>query len=405
MQDKLLEFIRKIPKSDLHVHLDGSVRIETLIDLSQKQKLALPSYTVEGLHELVFKDRYANLVAYLQGFGLTIQAMQTPENLERIGYEFAMDNINEGVCYVEARFAPQFHINDNQDIDRVLLSVSKGMNKARAEYNQRPEVKSGELPEFNYGIIACAMRSFGKGFSQFFDQLLEVHKQNSLNEVFAIASYELAKACVKTRDKCGVPIVALDLAGAEDGNPPARYKQAYHFAHQNFMNLTVHAGEAYGPESIHQAVTELYPDRIGHGFHLFAQDKITDPKIQDKEEYIRQLVQYIADRRTTIEVCLTSNLQTVPGFENIKDHPFARMLDSHLSVAICTDNRTVSKTTVTKEIMLAVQNFNLTGDALRDVILYGFKRSFYPGAYTEKREYVKKVYARFKLLEKQYLIS
>jgi Adenosine deaminase len=167
------------------------------------------------------------------------------------------------------------------------------------------------------------------------------------------------------------------------------------------MNLTVHAGEAYGPESIHQAVTELYPDRIGHGFYLFSQDKIHDPKIQDKNAYIKQLVNYIADKRTTIEVCLTSNTQTIPALKNIKNHSFAHMLDNHLSTAICTDNRTVSKTNVTKEIMLAMQNFNLTGNTLKDVILYSFKRSFYPGSYIEKRNYVKKIVDRYELLEKQ----
>jgi len=247
------------------------------------------------------------------------------------------------------------------------------------------------------------MRAFGKGFSMFLDKLLEENKQISQNEAFALASYELVKACVGVRDKHGIPIVALDLAGAEDGNPPARHKQAYHFAHQNFMHLTVHAGEAYGPESIHQAVTELYPERIAHGFHLFDKEKIADPKIQDKDAYLDQLVQYIAGRRTTIEVCLTSNLQTIPELGSIKRHPFALMLANGLSVAICTDNRTVSKTTVTNEVLLAVKNFELSWEQFCDVILYGFKRSFYPGTYVEKREYVKKVYARIKQLEQQCL--
>ena len=180
MKKNLLEFITKIPKSDLHVHLDGSVRIETLIDLSKQQNLPLPSFTAAGLNELVFKDQYANLVEYLQGFGYVLPVMQTPENLERISYEFAMDNINEGVCYVEVRFAPQLHINASQDIDQVLLSVNKGLNRAKTEYNQRPEVKSKELPEFNYGIIACAMRFFSKGYSKFYDNFIESHKHSNL---------------------------------------------------------------------------------------------------------------------------------------------------------------------------------------------------------------------------------
>ncbi|CAL7964347.1 adenosine deaminase [Gammaproteobacteria bacterium] len=402
MKKKLLDFITKIPKSDLHVHLDGSVRIETLIDLSKQHKLPLPSFTVEGLHELVFKDQYANLVEYLQGFGYVLPTMQTPESLEQISYEFAMDNINEGVCYVEVRFAPQLHINENQDLDQILLSVNKGLNKAKTQYNQRPEVGSKELPEFNYGIIVCAMRFFGTGYSKFYNKFLEIHHHSNLDSIFAMASYGLAKACVHIRDKYNIPIVALDIAGAEAGNPPIHHKKAYHFAHKNFMYTTVHAGEAYGAESIYQAVTELYTNRIGHGFYLFSKDKISDPKIQNKDAYIKQLVQYIANTRTTIEVCLTSNIQTIPTLKNIEDHPFAKMLDNNLSTTICTDNRTVSKTNVTKEIMLAMQHFNLTRTTLEDLIVCGFKKSFYPGTYNEKRNYIKQIVERYKLLEKQY---
>lgn len=377
----LLEFVTKLPKSDLHVHLDGSVRIPTLIDLSKEHKLSLPSYNIEGLNELVFKDRYANLSEYLQGFRFVLPTMQTQENLERISYEFAQDNINEGVCYVEVRFAPQLHINNNQNIDQVLLSVNRGLSRAKSEYNQKPEVKSKQLPDFNYGIVVCALRS----------------------STFATTSYELAKACVNIRDEHNIPIVALDLAGEEAGNPPIYHKEAYHFAYKNLMHLTAHAGEAYGPESIFQAITELYPERIGHGFYLFSQDKIRDPKIQDKDKdnYIKKLIQYIADRRITIEVCITSNLQTIPHLKNIKNHSFAQMLNSNLSTTICTDNRTISKTNVTKELMLAIQNFNLTKDSLKTLLLHGFKRSFYPGTYAEKLNYIKQVAIRFDLLSNQ----
>ena len=401
MTNKLLDFITQIPKSDLHVHLDGSVRIDTLIDLSKKQKLSLPSYTIEGLNELVFKDQYKNLVEYLQGFSLVLPVMQNQENLERISYEFAKDNINEGVCYTEVRFAPQLHINENQNIDQVLLSVNRGLYKAKLEHNKKPEVKAKKIPEFNYGIISCAMRYFGRGFSRYYDLFLDAHQHSTLNSVIAMSSFELAQACVKIRDKYNIPIVALDIAGAEAGNPPIHHQKAYHFAHKNLMHTTVHAGEAYGPESIFQAITELYPERIGHGFHLFSKDKIADSTIKDKKKYIEKLTQYIADRRITLEVCLTSNLQTIPSLKIIKNHPFAKMLDNHLSVAICTDNRTVSKTTVTKEIMLAMQHFNLTKDSLKSIIANSFKKSFYPGTYNEKLNYLQQVLTRYDVLAKK----
>lgn len=398
MQKNIHEFIKKIPKSDLHVHLDGSVRVDTLIDLSKQQHLQLPSYTVEGLNELVFKDNYANLVEYLTGFGYVLPVMQTAENLERISYEFALDNIAEGVCYVEVRFAPQLHINDNLDMEQILLSVNRGLNRAKIEYNQKPKIKSGQLPEFNYGIIVCAMRFFAPGFSKFYDTFLEAHKYSKLNCIYGMAAYELVAGCIKIRDQHHLPIVALDLAGGEAGNPPIHQQAAYHLAHQHLMHLIVHAGEAWGPESIFQAITEIYAERIGHGTQLFFSDKIIDPRIQDKEAYVKRLAQYLAENRITLEVCLTSNLQTLPFIKTIKDHPFAQMLAAHLSTAICTDNRTFSKTSVTKELTLAVQNFNLDKAALKDLIAYSFKRSFYPGSYLEKRKYVQQVLARYETL-------
>ena len=396
------EFIQRIPKSDLHVHLDGSVRVKTLIDIAKKDKLKLPSYSEEGLNKLLFKDHYANLVEYLQCFGATIPAMQSPENLERIAYEFAMDNINEGVCYVEVRFAPQFHMNKKMDFERVLTSVSKGMQRAQREYNNRTEVKSGELPRFFFGIIVCAMRAFGKGLSEYFDMFLDAHRYSDDKMVHALASYELVKASVQARDTLDLPIVGFDLAGAEAGNPAEDHKLAYHFAHKNFMHLTVHAGEAYGPESIFQAITDLYADRIGHGYYLFAHDKISDPEIDDPKDYVGRLAQYIADRRVTIEVCLTSNLQTNPTIGSLKKHQFGKMLGAKLSTTICTDNRTVSKTSVTQEIHRAINAFNLKGEVLKDILVYGFKRSFFPGTYAEKRTYVRSVINRYELLEKRF---
>ena len=400
MQKKLGEFITKIPKSDLHVHLDGSVRLTTLIALSKKQKLSLPSFTTAGLNTLVFKNHYKNLAEYLQGFGYVIPIMQTPENLEQISYEFAWDNINEGVCYVEVRFAPQLHINKQQNIDQVLLSINRGLNKAKAEYNQKIAVQSGEALQFDYGIIVCAMRYFTKEFSSFFARQLAI--TSNPNTVFAKTSYQLVKSCIKIRDKYGLPIVALDLAGAEAGHPPGCHKKAYHLAHKNLMNLTVHAGEDSGPESIQQAVTELYPERIGHGFYLFASNKITAPNIKNKAAYIKQLVEYLAKQQITIEVCLTSNTQTVPMLEHIKNHSFAQMLTNQLSIAICTDNRTVSKTDVTKELIQATQHFNLLGQPLKNLIIAGFEKSFYPGSYLEKCNYISKAIKRYDYLAKQY---
>jgi adenosine deaminase len=124
---------------------------------------------------------------------------------------------------------------------------------------------------------------------------------------------------------------------------------------------------------------------------MFNTDQIRDPEIGDRDRYVDQLVQYVADRRITVEVCLTSNLQTTPGFKSIQDHPFKKMLENRLSATLCTDNRLMSRTTVSREVELAMQAFDLGPKEIGDLLIYGFKRSFYPGPYLEKREYVRRV--------------
>lgn len=400
-KNKLKSFIGEIPKCDLHVHLDGSLRVKTLIELAKADGIKLPSYTQEGLYEKVFKDKYKDLPDYLQGFGYTIAVMQKPENLERIAYEFAWDNINEGVCYVEVRFAPQQHINRSMNVEEMLAAISKGMDKAKKEYNSGTDVVNKKKPRFEYGIIVCAMRSVPKGVAEYFDKFYEVHSYSSDSRISALASYELVLAMIKARDR-GLPIVGFDLAGAEAGHPASEHAAAYTLAHKNFFNKTVHAGEAYGAESIFQAITDLHADRLGHCYYLFSEEMIKTPLIRNKHDFINKLVHYIADRRVTIEVCLTSNMQTNPAIKELKEHSLRKMLDSKLSIVICTDNRTISKTTVSRELALAVENFDLTSKQLKNSVIYGLKRSFYPGTYPEKRQYVRDVIDCYESVEKKY---
>ena len=401
-KNNIHEFLARIPKTDLHVHLDGSLRVPTLIELAKAGNIELPSYTESGLNELVFKDKYNDLMDYLQGFGYTVSVMQNSENLERIAYEFAWDNFNEGVRYFEVRFAPQLHVNKNQSIEDVVTAVNKGLAKAKKEFNEQPAVLSEEEPSANYAIIACAMRAFFPGMSQFYDTILEIHRFSKSKKIFGLASVELVEAMIKARDELKLPIVGFDIAGAEEGYPPEDHKEAFDIAHSNFLKKTVHAGEAYGPESIFQAITLLHADRIGHGYYHFSYDKIKDSSIIDKEKYVNNLAQFIADRRITIEVCLTSNLQTNPEIGDIHNHQFRKMKAARLSTTICTDNRTVSKTSVTREIELAVDTFDFTETELRNSIIYGFKRSFFPGTYKEKRIYVRKIINYYEKLQKEY---
>lgn len=394
------ELIRKLPKTDLHVHLDGSIRLGTLIELAKEQKIELPSYTEEGLRELVFKERYDSLGEYLRGFEYTTAVLQTPEALERTAYELAQDNLEEGVCYIEPRFAPQLHINERMDMKGVLDSVNRGLVRAKTEYNGSDAVTAGDLPCFEYGIIVCALRMFTEGFSPYYRKFLEIHRYTPRKRVFAMASLELAQTVSILSDKYGLPIVGFDLAGQENGYPAEDHVEAYQFAHKNFIKKTVHAGEAYGPESIFQAITDLHADRIGHGYHLVSAALIEDPSIVDKEAYVRSLEEYIADRRITIEICLSSNLQTNPNIQSLNGHAFRDMLEKRISTTFCTDNRTVSNTTVSKEIELAVKHFQLTPRDLKHIIIYGFKRSFFPGGYLQKRSYVRAIIDHYQKVER-----
>lgn len=394
------EFIKKIPKTDLHVHLDGSLRIPTLIDLAKKHKVELPSYTEEGLRELVFKKSYKNLDEYLKGFAYTCAVMRDIDSIKQISYELAYDSFNEGVRYIEVRFAPQLLMNEKLDFEMIVKAADDGLRQARDEINRTvPE----DEPEFDYGIIICAMRFCNENFSPFYKSFFNLHKYSTQRETIKLASLEAAKAAVYLRKNTDIQVVGFDIAGSEYGNPADHHTDSYKFIHENFLHKTVHAGEAFGPESIFLAITALHADRIGHGLFLFDESMITNEDISDKKRYIEDLVNYIADRRITIEVCLSSNLQTVPGIKEIKNHSLRKMLENKLSVTFCTDNRLVSSTTVSKELKLALDNFPISQRQLKDILVYGFKRSFYYKPYPKKREYVRKVINYYEKLENEFL--
>lgn len=395
-------YLRALPKTDLHVHLDGSIRLQTLIDLAREYHVDLPSYTVEGLKETVFKPRYKNLGEYLQGFAYTVAVMQSEVALERVAYEFAQDNQQDGVRYVEVRFAPQLHMHGHMNAVMVLKAVNRGLARAQKEFNARPEIASGVEPPFRYGIIVCAMRMFGAGFSEYYKSLINAHRYTPDKELYAMASIEIARAAIIARDEHGLPVVGFDLAGEEAGYPAGAHAEAFSYAHKHFLKKTVHAGEAYGPESIFQAITDLHADRIGHGTYLLDPGMISAPEITDRDHYVEQLGQYIADRRITLEVCLTSNLQTNPHMDSLADHPFREMRQQRLSTTLCTDNRTVSNTTVTRELQLAVDELGLGRNDLKSIVIYGFKRSFMAGTYLEKRAYVRQVIDFYEKIEREH---
>lgn len=245
------EFLRAIPKTDLHCHLDGSVRVQTLVELCEEQNLPLPADTADELNKVLFKDDYNSLEEYLECFSYVTAALRTAEALERVGYEFAIDQYAIGVRYFECRFAPQLNATPGKlSVEEVLLAVDEGLRRATDEYNNKREILSGVEPEYDYGIIVCAMRYFDKGFSPYFDLFWEMHKYEDARTLYGLASMALVTTAHSVRVKNPkVPIVALDIAGAEDGFPAEHHSDAFAYAHKKFMNKTVHAGEGYGPES------------------------------------------------------------------------------------------------------------------------------------------------------------
>ena len=397
------EFIRYIPKSDLHVHLDGSLRLSTLIELAKKDGIELPSYTEKGLRDKVFKKQYASLGEYLQGFSYTTAVMRSWENIERIAYELGQDAIAEGVRYMEVRFAPQLHAGEQLSVADSVRAVAAGLTRARDEYNESSVVKEGQDIEFYFGIIVCAMRSFNAFMSPYYKGLIGGLSQFSKPEIFGLASQELARRVVKLVQEEKLPVVGFDLAGEEAGYPASDHKDAYEYVHKYFIRKTVHSGEAYGPESIFQAITRCFANRIGHGTHLFAEDMIKDRKVKDKKAYVENLANYLASERIGVEVCLTSNLKTLPEIKSVAKHPVREMIKRGLSVSICTDNRLVSNTNVSKELELLVKNIPLTHKEFKNIIIAGFKGAFFPGTYMDKRNFVRKVINRYDEMVQKYL--
>ncbi len=330
------------PKAELHCHLDGSLRLETMLELANEQGKTnrLPADSVEGLEEILREiDDSETLEAYLAWFRYTLPLMQTEEALERIAYELAEDNAAEHVRYLEVRYGPILHTEGGLSLEEVNDAVLAGLRRAERDLG----IKTS--------IIVCGLR--------------DRYESASLRQAELAAAY---------RER---GVVAFDLAGGEAGNPPKHHRAAFYHARNSLLGLTIHAGESWGPDSIHQALFVCGAHRIGHGTSLYK-----DPELQ----------QYVVDHRIPLEICPTSNVQThvVSSYEA---HPLKRYVEAGVPVTINTDNRLFSRTSVTDELHRVHVRCGVAAGALREIVLNGFRHAFLP--WDEKQALLKEVTSDF----------
>ena len=339
-----LSFFEKLPKTDLHVHLDGSMRIETVLDLAEKDGIKLPADTPDGLKRaLHLGENTGSLVEYLKAFDTTLKVLQTSASLYRAAYELAEDAARENVRYMEVRYAPMLHTRQGLPLTTVVEAVIEGLRDAQKDYGIRSN------------IIICGIRNISPA-----------------------SSLEMAQLAVAYKNR---GVIAYDLAGAEYDHPAKNHLEAFQLVRDNNISVTIHAGEAYGPESIHQAIHDCGAHRIGHGCRL-------------RED--GDLLHYVNDHRIALECCPSSNVQT-GAVRDLASHPLRLYHHLGLRVTINTDNRLVTDTTVSRELWLTHTQMKMSVDDLKKMVVNGFKSSFLP--FHEKQQLLRHVVKELDLID------
>lgn len=331
-----LSVFERLPKTDLHVHLDGSLRLSTILDLAEQQGVELPADTREGLSKAMhLGERSGSLVEYLKAFEITLRVMQTADALYRIAYELAEDAARENVRYMEVRYSPMLHTKRGLRGVAVVEAVLAGLRDAYEEHG------------IESNVIVCGIRNISPE-----------------------ASLEMAQLAVAYKNR---GVVGFDLAGAEYDYPPKHHKEAFQLIRHNNISTTIHAGEAYGPESIAQAIHVCGAHRIGHGCRL-------------RED--GDLLHYVNDHRVPLECCPSSNVQT-GAVRDLQTHPLKLYHDLGLRVTINTDNRLITDTSVSRELWLCHSEMGLDASDIARVVLNGFKAAFLP--FHIKQGYVRRI--------------
>jgi adenosine deaminase len=319
------------------------LRPATVIELAKEAGyLDLPTSESNALAEWFFRGaNQGSLAKYLEGFAHTIAVMQTEEALERVAYEQAEDLHNDGVVYFETRFAPLFHTQKGLTHQQVVAAVLKGLERGRKDFG------------IGSGLIICAMRNMD-------------------------VSLEMAELAVDFRAR---GVVGFDLAGEEGGYPPKKHVAAFHYIQRENFNITIHAGEGYGKESIWQAIQYCGAHRIGHGTRLIEDIAVVDGKAVK----LGDLAQYVLDKRIPLEICLLSNVHT-GATPSLQEHPFRIFYQEKFRVTLNTDNRLMSSTTMTQEFEAAAITFGLTVDDFEKITINAMKSAFLP--YNQRIDFI-----------------
>ena len=323
------ELLRRLPKAELHCHLDGSVRPSTLLELARESGVTMPRGDARSLAEFMVVRDARNLEDYLARFEITLAVMQRADALERIAFELAEDAHRDGVAYLETRFAPVLNVRNGLAVEDVVAAVAKGLARA----------------EKQFGILARVIVT-------------------ALRNLDPTVSLEMARLAEAFR---GAGVVGFDLAGGEAGYPASRHAKAFAYARDRGVACTCHAGEGDGAASIREALQTCCAHRVGHGTRLYE-----DPALMD----------WVNERRIPIEICLTSNVQTRVA-ASYATHPLRRYFDAGLNVVLNTDNRLMSGTTLTDEYVHAAAELDFDFDELAQMAMNGFRSAFLADAERE----------------------
>ncbi|WP_030377977.1 MULTISPECIES: adenosine deaminase [unclassified Streptomyces] len=337
--------LRRLPKAVLHDHLDGGLRPATLVELAARVGHPLPATDPAALADW-FRAAAGSgdLVRYIATFEHTLAVLRTREGLLRVAEEYVLDLAADGVVYGEVRYAPELMVDGGLGLAEVVETVQEGLAAGMAK-------AAADGTPVRVGTLLCGMRMFDR-------------------------CREVAELAVAYRD---AGVVGFDIAGAEDGFPPADHLDAFAHLRRENMPFTIHAGEAHGLPSIHQALQVCGAQRIGHGVRIM--DDIVDGRPG-------RLASWIRDRRVALEMCPTSNLQTGAA-GSIAGHPITALRDLGFRVTVNTDNRLVSGTTMTREMELLVREAGWTAADLRTVTVDALESAFLP--YDERRALIEDV--------------